>query len=390
MLNKLKKIAAVITAVTAIGCVGNVPVKCNIAIETIAANLEHYQYNEWWYSVLSDGTVAIRQYDKKTEIITVPSEINGRKVTEIGDHALMGSTYPLEPTKEIILPPTIRKIGGGAFSYCTKLEKINIPDSVKEIGVRAFIGCSSLKSINLNKVEKMGFGVFEECTGLENIHISGKIKTVPERAFYKCTNLKSLTIDEGVTTIEKEAALNTPSLQKIQIPASVTSIGEHAFCYSCEFHAVNEGGYVGYYEYILNADNLKEYNFVQGSAAEKYGIDNGIIEMFEGELSTENKLPINPVIPEIIMNKGDIDLSGSVDSSDASAVLAEYSAVQTGKKETFTAAQKIAADVNSDGVVDSSDASEILRYYSEASTGKTPAWSFVEKLPSKREYSVNF
>lgn len=388
-MNRLKKIAAVITAVTAIGCFGNVPVKCNTAIETIAANLEHYQYNEWWYSVLSDGTVAIRQYDKKTEIITVPSEINGRKVTEIGDHALMGSTYPLEPTKEIILPPTIRKIGGGAFSYCTKLEKINIPDSVKEIGVRAFIGCSSLKSINLNKVEKMGFGVFEECTGLENIHISGKIKTVPERAFYKCTNLKSLTIDEGVTTIEKEAALNAPALEKIVIPDSVTSIGEYAFCYLCEFHEVNEGSYVGYHQYTLNADNLKEYVCGRDSAAEKYGIDNGIIKVFEGELSTEIKLPINPIIPDIIFSKGDIDLSDSVDSSDASAVLAEYSTVQTGGKSKFTTSQKEAADVNNDGVVDSSDASEILRYYAEASTGKNPVWSFVADIPAKINRSEN-
>lgn len=375
MLNKLKKIAAVITAVTAIGCVGNVIITPNqmSGINMTAAG--YYIYGDFDYSIYTDGTCIIDKYLGTAETITIPSVINGYKVIRLGNEAFAGNTK----VKKVTLPDTITEMYGSVFKDCSNLETINTPDSLKIIGTSCFENCSKLKSFNFNKVERIGWYVLKNCKSIEEIYVPGTIKSVPVATFDGCSNLKTLTFAEGVKEIGIHAAFNTPSLEKITIPESVTTINNYAIGYS------NLNGMI-----MLTVDNLKEYNFVQGSAAEKYGIDNGIIEVFEGELSTENKLPINPVIPEIIMNKGDIDLSGSVDSSDASAVLAEYSAVQTGKKETFTAAQKIAADVNSDGVVDSSDASEILRYYSEASTGKTPAWSFVEKLPSKREYSVNF
>ncbi len=388
-MNKLKKAAVIITAAVTMGFIGNMPISPNTEFQTYAAEFAYYEYGDWWYSVLSDGNVSIIQYDGNDTVVTVPSQINGRTVVEIGQGGLKGLSFEPDAKREIVLPNTIRKIGDGAFVGLKKLEKINIPDNVKEIGIRAFAECLSLKSINLNKVEKLGFGVFEGSSALEQITIPGTVKTIPERAFHKCTGLKSLVINSGVTTIEKEAALNTPALERIVIPDSVTSIGEYAFCYSREYHEVNEGSYVGYYEYTLNADNLKEYVSGRDTAAEKYGIDNGIIKVFEGELSTEIKLTINPVIPEIIMKKGDIDMSDSIDATDASAVLAEYSAVQTGKKETFTAAQKIAADVNGDDIVDAADASEILRYYAEASTGKKPVWSFVEDIAAKINRTAN-
>ncbi len=365
-MNIFKKTAIIATAAITIGGIVNMPVVCNTATEASASALK---YGDWWYSVSSDGTIIISQYDGNDEIVTVPSQINGRTVVEIGDNALMGSTYPADVKKEIILPNTIRKIGNTAFSNCKKLEKINIPDSVKEIGVRAFINCSSMKSININKVEKLGFGVFEECAGLEQIHIPSNIKTIPERAFYKCTNLKSLTIGNGVSTIETKAALNTPSLQKIQIPDSVTFIGEYAFGYTLEQTTT-------YSKYISAVDNIKEYSCGSDTAAEQYGIDNGIIMKFEGSFSDENFItPIVPSIPDFSSLNGDIDLNNSVNASDASAVLAEYSAIQTGGNSTFSRIQKGLADVNNDGVIDASDASKILAYYAAVSTGKTPSWN---------------
>lgn len=381
-MNKLKKIAAVITAIVAVGGFSNMSIPFNIIASESVADLTVQTSGDWGYSVFSDGTVVIRGYRGDDETVTIPSQINGRTVTEIDDLAIFIGTNPLDTTNEIILPNTIRKINAGAFMNCINLVKINIPDSLKEIGARAFYGCSSLKTVNLNKVEKLGFGVFEKCSALEQITIPGTIKTIPEWAFHKCTGLKSLVINSGVTTIEKEAALNTPALERIVIPDSVSSVGEYAFCYLCEFHKVNEGSYVGYYEYTLNADNLKEYNCGSGSAAEKYGIDNGIIEVFEGEFFYENNFA--PIIPPTIYNKvGDPNGSGAVDASDASVVLAEYSAVQTGGESKFTTSQKAAADVNNDGVVDSSDASEILRYYAELSTGKNPTWSYTSDIGNK-------
>ena len=71
---------------------------------------------------------------------------------------------------------------------------------------------------------------------------------------------------------------------------------------------------------------------------------------------------------------GDVNEDGSVDSSDASLVLAEYAKIQTGGAGEFTDVQYKAADVNKDDTVDSSDASRILAYYAAISTGQKPTW----------------
>lgn len=72
--------------------------------------------------------------------------------------------------------------------------------------------------------------------------------------------------------------------------------------------------------------------------------------------------------------KGDVNEDKTVDSSDASKVLAEYASTATGNPASLTSAQALAADVNEDSFVDSSDASKILAYYAEAATGGTPSW----------------
>lgn len=71
---------------------------------------------------------------------------------------------------------------------------------------------------------------------------------------------------------------------------------------------------------------------------------------------------------------GDVNGDDIIDSTDASAVLAEYSILSTGGTGTFTSRQSVAADVNSDNTINSSDASSILIYYSVSSTGGTPSW----------------
>ena len=71
---------------------------------------------------------------------------------------------------------------------------------------------------------------------------------------------------------------------------------------------------------------------------------------------------------------GDVNDSKSVNSSDASDVLAEYSSRATSGESILTEKRRKAADVNGDSKVDSKDASDILAYYSALSTGDTPKW----------------
>jgi len=63
---------------------------------------------------------------------------------------------------------------------------------------------------------------------------------------------------------------------------------------------------------------------------------------------------------------GDINGDGTIDSTDASEILTEYAATQTGAEPSL---DKSIADVNADGFVDSTDAASILSYYAFIMSG---------------------
>ncbi|MBQ8959896.1 MAG: leucine-rich repeat protein [Ruminococcus sp.] len=69
---------------------------------------------------------------------------------------------------------------------------------------------------------------------------------------------------------------------------------------------------------------------------------------------------------EVSGKLGDVNNDTYIDASDASEVLAEYAAIQTGAAPVL---DKAIADVNDDGFVDASDASSILQYYAYTQTG---------------------
>lgn len=88
---------------------------------------------EWL--VLGDGTVKIDDYKGDDEEIVIPSEIDGKKVTEIGENAFCNCSS----LTSITIPDSVTTIGTGAFDSCTSLTSITLPDNVK-IDPSAFEG----------------------------------------------------------------------------------------------------------------------------------------------------------------------------------------------------------------------------------------------------------
>jgi len=65
---------------------------------------------------------------------TVPSEIEEKTVTAIGDNAFADCA----DVTDLTVPETITSVGAGAFSGCTGLETVTLPDSITEFGEEAF------------------------------------------------------------------------------------------------------------------------------------------------------------------------------------------------------------------------------------------------------------
>ena len=211
--------------------------------------------SDFVYSDNGDGTIYITDYIGNGGVVDIPSVIEGKKVTEIGDNAF--ERY--ENIISITIPTGVIYIGFKAFCDCKNLKSIVIPEGVKGIGERAFEGCESLQSIHIpascEYVSKLdgkslrsitvaeGNPVYDSrnnCNaiirtadntlvqGCANTVIPSSVTTIEYSSFYHCGGMKSVVIPEGVTKIGTRAFYQS-DLESITIPASVTEIEEMLF-----------------------------------------------------------------------------------------------------------------------------------------------------------------
>ncbi len=130
----------------------------------------------------------------------------------------------------VTIPNSVTSIGYGAFYGCTGLTSITIPDSVTSIGDSAFHGCTGLTNVTIpDSMTSIDSYTFNGCTGLTNVTIPDSVTSIGGGAFYGCTGLTSVTIPDSVTNIGSYAFRGCTGLTSITIPDSVTSIDDYAF-----------------------------------------------------------------------------------------------------------------------------------------------------------------
>ena len=186
---------------------------------TAASALESGNYS---YDV-KDGEAEIIGYDGKEKEIVIPEEIDGYKVTAIGDYVF---SYRTE-VSEVKLPESLEEIGTEAFRN-TSVKRIDIPDSVKKIGEEAFFECENLSEVKLPEgLKEIRYGTFES-TAIKRIEIPDSVEKIGERAFWYCRNLSKVKFSKSLKEIGNEAFEYT-ALKRIDIPDSVKKIGYKAF-----------------------------------------------------------------------------------------------------------------------------------------------------------------
>ncbi len=230
-MGKSKKMAALILAtMLAVSSSAAMAVTVSAEEDTAVAysSSDTESWSEYDYQILDDGTIEIIYYYGCDEVIIIPSEIDGRKVTGIQRFAFSSNEY----LKSITIPDGVTSIGDSAFSWCRSLTDITIPDSVTSIGCEAFYNCSSLTNITIpDGVTSIGYGTFYDCSSLTNITIPDSVTSIECEAFYNCSSLTNITIPDGVTSIESETFYNCQSLSNIDISNSLISIGMDAFAH---------------------------------------------------------------------------------------------------------------------------------------------------------------
>ena len=182
------------------------------------------------YRILSDGTAAITGYTGNEKDLKIPSKLNGKRVTRIGDK----SFYNNKNIKSVVIPKGVKIIGKQAFSRCSNLKGVTLPEGLKEIGEAAFSDCGNLSSVTLpDSLTAIGEFAFRDCATMRKITIPGGVKTISFCAFGSCGKLNSVTIREGVGKIGEEAFSFCTGLTSVTIPDSVKEISQNAF-FRCE------------------------------------------------------------------------------------------------------------------------------------------------------------
>lgn len=229
--------------------------------ETVDAVGDQLRYGNYQYQVQQDGTVMItKYYDDGTTSIVIPSEIDGKKVTSMGESAF----FECENLTNIVIPNSVKCIEKNAFSGCYSLTGITIPDSVTTIGNSAFSRCYKLEDIQISDATyDIGWEAFSATAWLSaassaafdnddpyiilnhvlievkgdksitNFTIPDSVTSIAGAAFRGFNNLTTVTIPDSVKYIGDYAFNQCTSLTNVTIPDSVIGIGEFAF-YSCD------------------------------------------------------------------------------------------------------------------------------------------------------------
>ena len=187
------------------------------------------------YKKLNDGTIEITKFVSSTSTaIELPSTIDGKRVTSIGEHAFDADrVYDIDACRNltsIIIPDSVTSIGSYAFFRCIGLVNIIIPDGLTRIRESAFESCTSLASITIpDSMTSIGYYAFSDCTSLTDVTIPDSMTRIEEGTFSRCASLTSVTIPDSVVNIERYAFESCTSLTTITIPDSVTSLGYGLF-----------------------------------------------------------------------------------------------------------------------------------------------------------------
>ena len=184
--------------------------------------------------------------------LSIPEELGGSKVMGIANSALSGHAS----LRSVSLPPSLERVGAGAFRGCSSLAGVDLPASVSFVDNDAFDGCSSLSSVTLPEgLRGLGSRVFSGCplasvtvpaslestggwfrgdgpfagSGLSSARLAEGSVRVATGLFGGCGRLASMEVPGTVTSVGDRAFQGCTSLASLSLPASVTSIADTAF-----------------------------------------------------------------------------------------------------------------------------------------------------------------
>ena len=177
------------------------------------------------YAIVNDHITNYAYYgDIDLYTYSVPSNI-----TQIGDFAFARSNLG-----SIHIPKGVTTIGYAAFYHCDNLREISIPDTVTWIEPSAFSHTAWINSwannTNADDFLIVGDGLLIAYKGNQQyVEIPDNVETIAPACFMGHTEILGVNIPDSVTIIGEEAFKDCTSLQVVQGAANIVKIQDRAF-----------------------------------------------------------------------------------------------------------------------------------------------------------------
>lgn len=249
---------------------------------------------------LSKGTIttALSRYLGSDTVLTVPTEVEGIKITESTDSEILrgneavtevlfdeGVDYCPDLTSEFLekvtLPDTIETID--CFGACPALRSLVLPPSVKKLSLWGVNGCTSLTELIVQSDEFSITGSPLNETALTELELPGNcslyLSKIPDTlhtirfragdsvsingASFRDSSLKEMVFSPEIKEVTIDTyAFERASLEKLEIPAGNVTIKKYAFRDNAALKEVAIGG---------NAD-IASSTFIGCAALEKVSL----------------------------------------------------------------------------------------------------------------------
>lgn len=213
-------------------------------IDVADANGNTLQY--YYESAESDaqfyGVTSYAADAEKSGHIIIADKVTDRKGREHNVTSINGGVNNRSYLKSVVFGQNIKSIGNSAFYNSKQLESVTLNSNLETLSSYAFENCNKLATVNLQdtKVTAIPEGCFYQC-GLTEIDIPATITEIGNSAFYGCDSVVTITVNTATIPASCFQPYDTDKckLTTVNIGKNVKSIGNYAFRYQTRLTAVN-------------------------------------------------------------------------------------------------------------------------------------------------------
>ena len=234
---KVKKFAAIVISAAMLTSIFTSTMYANAYTESdapftavsTASDKEVFVYGDFEYILKDDDTIELTKYTQSSVEFIIPTEIDGKTVTSIGNNCFANSNV-----HRIFIPDTITEIKEYAFHNCELLEELSLSNNIEVLQSNAFGKCTGLKSIKIPKTLKdahskySGVSAFSGCVNITEMTFEDGIAVIPA-CLAIGTGIKSLTFPDSVKIISENAFENCTSLSEVTLPKNIEELCSKAF-----------------------------------------------------------------------------------------------------------------------------------------------------------------